>query len=143
MSDTRTDREIIASATNEQAAIAHRLDSAVGGVLFNVSNFPERAQSRLLGQDIAPLRGKIVTAILGVLGDIRIPRASTIAVPHTPEEIHAAADVWCDLDFWDRADLEYTEYGIEHIPSGATISPDHAHLPDELRPDIGEDRVDI
>jgi hypothetical protein len=139
MSDTRTDREIIASPTNEQAIIAHRLDVAVGGVLFNASNFPERVQSRLLGQDMAPLRGKIVSAILGVIGDIRIPAPSTIAVAHTPEEIWAAADVWCDLDFWDKDDLEYTPDGVLHLASNVNITADWEHLPVELRPDIGVD----
>jgi hypothetical protein len=132
MSDTRTDREVI----------AHRLDVAVGGVLFNASNFPERVQSRLLGQDMAPLRGKIVSVILGVIGDIRIPAPSSIAVPHTPEEIWAFADRECDAGFWDKDHLEYTPDGVLHLASNVNITADHAHLPVELRPDIGEDRVD-
>lgn len=39
------------------------LDRAIGGVLFNVSNFPERAQSRLLGQNMRPLTEKLVDAV--------------------------------------------------------------------------------
>jgi hypothetical protein len=132
MSDTRTDQEVI----------AHRLDIAVGGVLFNVNNFPERVQSRLLGQDMAPLRGKIVSAILGVIGDIRIPRQSTIAVPHTPEEIWEFADRECDAGFWDKEHLEYTPDGVLHLASNVNITADMEHLPVELRPEIGEDRVD-
>lgn len=41
---------------------------AVGGVLFNVSNFPREAQTRLLGRDMAPLRDKITDAVLDALG---------------------------------------------------------------------------
>lgn len=44
---------------------------AVGGVLFNVSNFPEAVQTRLLGQDLAPLRGRITAAIL--TAGLRLP----------------------------------------------------------------------
>jgi hypothetical protein len=117
MSDTRTDREELARLI---------LDSMENGT----DTWQECAT-------------EAADAILAARFARRLPRPSTIAVPHTPEEIWAAADVWCDLDFWDKHDLEYTEYGIEHIPSGATISPDHAHLPVELRPDIGEDRVDV
>jgi hypothetical protein len=40
------------------------LDRAIGAVLFNVSNFPEKAQVRLLGQDMGPLRAKLVEAVL-------------------------------------------------------------------------------
>jgi hypothetical protein len=39
------------------------LDRAIGGVLFNVSNFPERAQARLLGQNMRPLTEKLVDAV--------------------------------------------------------------------------------
>lgn len=45
-----------------------KVQSAVGGVLFNVSNFPQEAQSRLLGRDMAPLRDKITDAALDALG---------------------------------------------------------------------------
>ncbi|MCJ1709283.1 hypothetical protein [Microbacterium sp. VKM Ac-2923] len=41
-----------------------RIDAAVGSVLFNVSNFPEKAQSRLLGQDMAVLRARLTEAVL-------------------------------------------------------------------------------
>jgi len=40
------------------------LEIAVGDVLFNVRNYPERAQARLLGTDTTPLRDQIVDAIL-------------------------------------------------------------------------------
>ena len=36
---------------------------AVGRVLFDVSNFPEKAQSRLLGQSMAPLWQKLVESV--------------------------------------------------------------------------------
>lgn len=39
-------------------------ERAIGAVLFNVSNFPEKAQVRLLGQDMAPLNDKLTDAVL-------------------------------------------------------------------------------
>lgn len=43
------------------------IDRAVGAVLFNASNYPERVQSRILGQDTSPLREKVTDAVLAVL----------------------------------------------------------------------------
>lgn len=43
------------------------VSQAIGAVLFNASNFPERAQSRLLGQDMGPLRAKLTAAVLDAL----------------------------------------------------------------------------
>lgn len=40
---------------------------AVGGVLFNASNFPEPAQSHLLGQNMGPLNEKLTNAVLDAL----------------------------------------------------------------------------
>lgn len=54
-------REIPRTPTREQ------IGTAVGGVLFNVSNYPEQAQSRLWGRDIGPLREKVTDAVLAVL----------------------------------------------------------------------------
>lgn len=44
------------------------VQSAVGGVLANAANFPQEAQARLLGRDMAPLRDKITDAVLDALG---------------------------------------------------------------------------
>lgn len=48
-------------ASDDKAVEA--LDRAIGEVLFNVGNFPERVQSRLLGQDMWPLRQRLVLAV--------------------------------------------------------------------------------
>jgi hypothetical protein len=69
----------------------------------------------------------------------QIPPASTIAVPHAPDEIHAFADVACDLEFWDRNDIEYTDDGILHLPSNVNFTPTDGYMPEELRPDVGGD----
>lgn len=37
---------------------------AVGAVLFNVRNFPPAVQTRLLGQDMDPLRKQLTDAVL-------------------------------------------------------------------------------
>lgn len=39
------------------------LRTAIGAVLFNASNFPEKVQTRLLGQDMAPLIDKVTAAV--------------------------------------------------------------------------------
>lgn len=52
--------------SNEEEAILAEwaaLNTAIGEVLFYVSNFPETAQTRLLGQDMSPLRDKLVDAV--------------------------------------------------------------------------------
>lgn len=43
------------------------IERAINGVLFHVSNFPEPAQARLLGQDMGPLRTKLVNAVIDAL----------------------------------------------------------------------------
>lgn len=43
------------------------LDTAVGRVLFNVSNYPAAASPYLLGRDIGPLRNKVVAAVVAAL----------------------------------------------------------------------------
>lgn len=45
----------------------HAIESAVGEVLWHASNYPEAAQSRILGQDIKPLRDKVTDAVMRVL----------------------------------------------------------------------------
>ena len=121
MSDTRTDRE--------------KLGQTILHALLNSPHPP-------FGGDMALHIADDVLA--SDFQRIRPPKPlpASIAVPHTPEEIKAAADVWCDLDFWDRTDLEYTDDGVLHLASNVNITPDDEHMPDELRPDIGEDRVD-
>jgi len=42
--------------------------AAVGGVLWPVSNYPERVQARMLGQDIGPLRDKVTDAVVALWG---------------------------------------------------------------------------
>lgn len=113
-------------------------------------NADEAAYNCGCGEAIDPGKGAPIRAGITVM-DWRMaehrlaqiaPPAASIAVPHTPEEIWAAFDVLCDLGFFKRTDLEYTDDGVHHIKSGVNVTPDDQHMPDELRPDIGEDRVD-
>ena len=49
----------------EEAMTEHEdLDRAVMGVVANVSNFPEKVQARLLGQNMRPLGDRIIEAVL-------------------------------------------------------------------------------
>ena len=42
-------------------------------MLFNASNFPEKVQTRLLGQDMAPLNAKLLDAVLDAGFRLQIP----------------------------------------------------------------------
>lgn len=53
--------------------LAEKLRVAVGEVLWNASNYPERVQSRLLGQDTGPLREKVVDAAVAVFREHTAP----------------------------------------------------------------------
>jgi hypothetical protein len=66
------------------------LDRAIGAVLFNASNFPERVQSRLLGQNMRPLNEKLADAVLAA--GFRRPS------PPTDEQIDAATRAFYDAD---------------------------------------------
>lgn len=39
------------------------LNATIAEVLFHVTNFPESAQTHLLGQDMGPLRERLVNAV--------------------------------------------------------------------------------
>ncbi|GAB3125841.1 hypothetical protein [Glaciibacter psychrotolerans] len=60
------------------------LARAIGGVLFNVSNFPKPAQARLLGQDMKPLKDKFTDAIL----------AAGFRKPAEPESEDQRIEAW-------------------------------------------------
>ncbi len=49
--------------TEEERETRDLIRRAVGGVLFNVSNFPEKVQTALLGQNMGPLNEKITDAV--------------------------------------------------------------------------------
>lgn len=82
---------------------------------------------------------RVIDAILAAGFARQIPPASTIAVPHTPEEIWAFADATCELGFWDKTDLEYGDDGMLHLPSNVNFTPTDGYMPEELRADVGVD----
>ena len=55
----------------ENIETRNKVRRAVGSVLFNASNFPERAQVGILGADMGPLNEKITDAVLKALGEKR------------------------------------------------------------------------
>lgn len=61
---------------------------AVGRVLFNASNFPEKVQTRLLGQDMAPLNAKLLDAVLDA--------GFRLQIPVSDAEVEAAMRSWFD-----------------------------------------------
>lgn len=52
---------------NETRSTKDAIDLAIGEVLFNARNFPERAQSHILGENLAPLRKKLVAAVINAI----------------------------------------------------------------------------
>ena len=66
-------RDILATVTREQDVTLAleteaKIRRAVQCVLFNVSNYPRRAQPYLAGQNIAPLTSLVVMAVTDALG---------------------------------------------------------------------------
>lgn len=73
---TRVRNETAKAAGADVAEVERRLDLvkaidvAIGGVLFNVRNFPDRAQAHLLGQNMLPLRTKVLDAVLAAIDEL-------------------------------------------------------------------------
>lgn len=69
--------------TDERLIQKDAVRRAVGGVLFNVSNFPERARAMLWGSNMGPLIEKITGAVVAALDEAHTP---------TDEDITAECD---------------------------------------------------
>lgn len=79
------------------------LDHAIGAVLFNASNFPPAVQSRLLGQDMWPLRQRLMLAVKdALLSDEAVERAAYAMYLDRPLELdQEGGDDWAILpDEW-------------------------------------------
>lgn len=57
------------------------VSTAIGAVLFSASNFPERVQSRLLGQDMGPLREKLTQAVMQAVMEAQATRCCGTCPP--------------------------------------------------------------
>lgn len=75
------------SAESISATEVEALRRAIGGVLFNVSNFPEPAQVRLLGQDMGPLNDRLTAAIVEVWMPGVVARARRVALQEAAEAV--------------------------------------------------------
>jgi hypothetical protein len=142
MSDTRTDREElgeILALVDDYEGSHERVREWEASEQWEKDAHPDNEP--FSDREDAEWWNKRADAAITWFASRAIPRQSTIAVPHTPEEIWAFADVGCDLDFWARTDLEYTDDGVTHLASNVNITPDTEHMPDHLRPDIGVDRL--
>ena len=87
------------------------IDRAIGGVLFNVRNFPEGAQSHLLGQNMAPLRQKLTSAVFAALARpsaVVSTREQLQALPLQSVVLTAAGTIACRFD-----DELFTIFGDE------------------------------
>lgn len=95
--------------------------SAVGGVLFNAMNYPERVQHLMLGQDISPLTQKVTDAVLAALSQQR-PDAAVLR--------EHRADWWgeCTCGRWQSNGEEgtFTDHQAEQI---AALPPQTHRMP--------------
>jgi hypothetical protein len=64
-----------------QPPTREQIDTAVGAVLFNASNYPRSAMPHMLGQDIGPLRAKVTDAVLALFPQPGPRAESTAQVP--------------------------------------------------------------
>lgn len=88
-----------------------RVDTAVGAVLFNASNFPERVKVHVLGQNMGPLREKITVAVLAALGlcaCVEDVVCGTCMTSDTPPagDVREAAQTFAEHVGWSWNDLE-------------------------------------
>jgi hypothetical protein len=118
MSDTRTDREELAAVIEPRAW----LDSSIYGIYKSLRTESLATADRILAAGFSR------------------HTENTFTLNASPEEIHRAVDVLRDLDVTD-GDWEYGDHEATHV-SGFRFVSDPRHMPVELRPDIGEDRVD-
>jgi hypothetical protein len=71
-----------------------KLRRTVGAVLFNVMNFPEPVQARLLGQNMGPLNEKLTNAILDAgFVHLRADMTDTTATVHPVTPSQGTVDV--------------------------------------------------
>lgn len=89
------------TSTEGERAVRAAVRRAVGGVLFNASNFPERVQTRLLGQDMGPLNEKITDAVIEAIA--RSSETLTIPRPHVPYGPIGVPEHEADADYLDHA----------------------------------------
>lgn len=109
--------------SNEQS-IRDDITRAVGGVLFNVMNFPEAVHTRLLGQDMKPLNDKLTDAILT---SPVIRRIQAEAVREAAEEMNAGVSHLnpgnpTELSYINctRIDAQELRYRADRIEKGSS-----------------------
>lgn len=87
--------------------------NAVGAVLANASNFPENAQSRLLGQDMGPLIDQVTVTV----------RAALAEQGETEWEYGTARTV---TDGWERGDRYGERQYIDHRSISDRLNSDQS-----------------
>lgn len=76
---------------------------AIGGVVWNAANYPEAAQSRILGADIGPLREKITAAVMPL-----VKRAQAEAWEDARRSVRT-------LPHWYNTDDRYGEFDLQPL----------------------------
>lgn len=76
------------------------LTRAVGAILFNVNNFPERAQRYLLGANMAPLNAKITDAVQAAgFRKVEAAPSDTEALIEEAERVYEGAVEHDEVDY--------------------------------------------
>lgn len=85
---------------------------AAGAVLWNVSNYPERAQAAMLGQDTGPLRDKVADAVLAAVAD-HDGLADVLRTHHHNYDSDCGRDFGCScgaIDDYDESDTDHAAH---------------------------------
>ncbi|MDL5351138.1 hypothetical protein [Microbacterium sp. zg-YB36] len=90
------------------------LRTAIGAVLVNAFNFPERVQARLLGQDMAPLIDK-VTAAVRAAGFEKAPE------PEWEYTVRHNGPLGLSTPYYFLTPEEAVEYAAQHPDTRAAV----------------------
>jgi hypothetical protein len=133
MSDTRVIREL----TRHRAARWISRDATYRCTCGDIIGHVAGAAHPIPGGVIA-LDWWMAEHIADALDALDIGNTFTLTAP--PDGIHAFIDTGADLGVFNADDWEYGTYEATHV-SGFRFIPADEHMPDHLRPDIGEDRL--
>lgn len=117
----------VVKAAEPRPDVAETVRAAVGSVLWNASNYPERVQARMLGQDTAPLRDKVTDAVLAALAPAApaalttaaeldaLPIGAVVVDRHGDAITHDAPGIWLCAETASMGTARLLRYGPFHV----------------------------
>lgn len=90
--------------TDESNTDREALRNAVGIVLTNAANFPEKVQARMLGQDMGPLIERVTDAVSDVWRNRQVSAQTREEFADLLDDIHGeyVTEGGCDFRGWSR-----------------------------------------